>query len=107
MMKYSVLHTLFTGQHLIELKETDSTNSAAAKLIRNSAPPEGTVVSAHVQLHGRGQRSGGTPGTAAMWESEPHKNLTVSIIFYPHFLPVTDQFVLNQAMALGVYDYVN
>ena len=105
-MKHQIFHTLFTGRRIIELKDVDSTNSYAAELIRNSAPPEGTVVSAQIQLHGRGQRSAGTPGTAAMWESELYKNITVSIVFYPRFLALADRFLFNQAMALGVYDYV-
>ena len=51
------------------------------------------------QTAGRGQR-GNT------WESEPGKNLTFSIILKPAFLAVKDQFQLNEAISIGITDYL-
>ncbi len=85
------------GQRIIELDETDSTNSYAARLLHDQVPEEGTVIVAHFQKAGKGQRGSG-------WESEAHKNLVISYILYPTFLNVQDQFLLNQAVALSLYD---
>lgn len=60
---------------------------------------EGTTVITHHQTAGRGQRGN-------IWFSEEGKNLTFSIILKPTVLPVKDQFYLNMAIALGVYDYL-
>ena len=97
-MKLQALQTLFTGQKIIELGEVDSTNNYASILLKESNPSEGTVILSYQQLSGKGQRG-------AYWESEPNKNLTFSIIFYPRFIHPKDQFQLNQAVALGICDY--
>jgi len=85
------------GQRIIELNETDSTNSHAARLLHEEFPEEGTLIFSRFQKAGRGQR-----GTN--WESEQDKNLLLSYILYPTFLPVADQFLLNQAIALGLQE---
>ncbi len=87
------------GENLIELNETDSTNSYASRLLYDGLPVEGTVIMARYQTIGRGQR-----GSA--WESEPGKNLLVSYILYPSFILPARFFVLNQAISLGVYDCI-
>lgn len=83
------------GQRIIELAETDSTNSYAARLLHDEIPEEGTLIYTRFQKAGRGQR-----GTT--WESENGKNLLLSYIFYPTFLPVGDQFVFNQTIAIAL-----
>src|SRR5687767_2705494 len=88
-----------TGNRIIELADTDSTNSYAARLLHNEIPEEGTVILTHFQRAGRGQRGTG-------WESAPGKNLLASYILYPTFLSPADQFLLNQAITLGVYDFL-
>lgn len=98
-MKLKPLQTLFVGQSLVELEEVLSTNSYTSELLTHTPLPEGIVVLANNQTAGKGQRG-------AFWENEPHKNLTFSIVLYPHFLLPTNQFALNQVIALGVYDYV-
>lgn len=82
---------------MLELPECASTNSAAADWSAKEAVPDGAVVITSRQFMGRGQR-----GNA--WESEDDANLTFSIILQPRFLPVQEQFVLSQAVALGVVD---
>lgn len=93
-------NTLFTGQTLVYMPECHSTNAEALALLQRSRPvAEGTVVITDNQMAGRGQR-GNT------WESEPWRNLTFSIILKPTFLHPKDQFALNMAVSLGLYDYL-
>jgi BirA family biotin operon repressor/biotin-[acetyl-CoA-carboxylase] ligase len=66
--------------------------------LSNSKPlPEGTVIMAETQLAGRGQ-------TQNIWKSEPHKNLTFSILLNPGFLAVQRQFDLNIVISLALND---
>lgn len=88
------------GKNVIELDETDSTNSYASRLLHDQYPLEGTAILAHFQTSGRGQRASG-------WESSPHKNLLVSYILYPDFIPVNSHFAFSQAVALAVADCIH
>ena len=95
------LSTLFLGQHLIELEQVDSTNVYARQLLEASSGKslEGTVVSALYQHAGKGQRG-------ASWAGEPGMNIMMSLLFYPDFLTPREQFYLNMAVSLGVYDFM-
>lgn len=73
-----------------------STNDEAAKI----GYVEGDVVCAECQTAGRGQRG-------HSWESGVGLNLTFSIVFEPRFLPPTKQFLLSEAVALGVRDMLS
>lgn len=93
-------NTLFTGQSLVYMPECHSTNAEALTLLQNTLQvAEGTVIITDNQTAGRGQR-GNT------WVSEAGKNLTFSIILKPTFLHPKDQFKLNMAVSLGLYDYL-
>jgi BirA family transcriptional regulator, biotin operon repressor / biotin---[acetyl-CoA-carboxylase] ligase len=105
------MKTIFLGKNCIEVEQTDSTNSYLARLLVLPPTPllgergvkgvfEGTVVIAKQQLQGRGQRG-------ASWESEPNKNLTLSILLQPTFLRTEDQFQLNKAVSLGVAEFIS
>jgi BirA family biotin operon repressor/biotin-[acetyl-CoA-carboxylase] ligase len=88
------------GQSLVYVPECHSTNSGALKLLQSNAQvAAGTVIITDNQTAGRGQR-GNT------WESEAGKNLTFSIILKPTFLHPKEQFRLNIAVSLGLYDYL-
>jgi BirA family transcriptional regulator, biotin operon repressor / biotin---[acetyl-CoA-carboxylase] ligase len=87
-------------KHIIELDQTDSTNMYALQLLESGKVDEGTVIWAHIQTAGKGQGEN-------KWLSEPGKNLTVSLILYPRFLPIERQFMLNKAVSLGVLDFVH
>jgi BirA family transcriptional regulator, biotin operon repressor / biotin---[acetyl-CoA-carboxylase] ligase len=93
------MNTLFTGQNIVRLSKIDSTNAFAGRLLNETSVPEGTVIIAEEQTHGRGQR-----GTN--WQSEPGKNLTFSLILKPSFLRADKQFVLNKAISLAVADFI-
>lgn len=90
---------LFTPQLLVRKNELNSTNNFALELIKTSNPSEGTVVLTLNQTKGRGQQTN-------TWESESGKNLTISIIFRPNFLPIPDQFKISEVISLGVVDYL-
>lgn len=66
-------------------------------MLSEGRPDEGTVISARSQTEGRGQ-------AGASWESEPGKNILLSVIFYPDFVDTSAHFSLNQAVALAVRD---
>ena len=70
-----------------------STNDEA----RNALYGEGDVVIAEHQTAGRGQRG-------HTWESAVGENLTFSLILEPRFLPVNEQFLLTEVLALGLVD---
>lgn len=94
------MKTLFTGLNCIELQSTDSTNNYAAILLKQTNVPEGTVILAHEQTQGKGQRG-------AIWLSEKGKNLTFSVIYKPVFLSVTHQFMLSKITALALLKLVS
>jgi len=90
--------TLFIGKKIVSIKEVDSTNNYALTLLSEAKQIEGTIVQSAFQNNGKGQRGNN-------WESEPNKNITLSIILYPQFLSANNQFLLNQAISLGIFDF--
>jgi BirA family biotin operon repressor/biotin-[acetyl-CoA-carboxylase] ligase len=94
------MNTLFIGQKLIEFPSVASTNTYAAELLQRGDIEEGTVIFAHNQTNGRGQRGN-------KWEAEPDKNLILSVILKPTFISVSFQFELNKAVSLAVCDLIN
>jgi BirA family biotin operon repressor/biotin-[acetyl-CoA-carboxylase] ligase len=85
------------GTYIERIDELDSTNNYAASLLLTKRPPEGTVIVANSQVGGRGQASN-------KWESEPDRNLTLSIVLFPDFMEITKQFEISKAISLGVVD---
>ncbi|MEG0789504.1 MAG: biotin--[acetyl-CoA-carboxylase] ligase [Alistipes sp.] len=75
------------------LEETTSTNDDA----RGTKYRHGDVIWAERQTAGRGQR-----GHA--WSSDDGKNLLFSVVLEPSFLPVGEQFLLSEAVALALTD---
>lgn len=92
--------TLFVGKVLLHFPALGSTNVYAQELLAKSKPSEGTVISTFNQLDGRGQ-------IGSSWESAPDKNITMSLILYPRFLPIVKQFELNQVISLAVSDFIS
>jgi len=87
------------GSKILQLSETESTNSYAVQLLTVNRPVEGSIIDTSCQTRGQGTDTN-------TWESEVGKNLTFSIILYPDFLRPDHQFTLNQAVALGLTDFV-
>ena len=81
---------------IIKLDATGSTNATLKELWQNNHAIDETVVWAENQTEGRGQQ-----GT--VWQSEAGKNLTFSFLKKFEALPIRDQFGLNIAVSLSVY----
>ena len=91
------MKTLFVGQNSIHVESIGSTNSYASEMLRQIQLSEGSVIYSFSQLDGRGQRGN-------FWESEPTKNLALSYVLYPKFLPLEKQFLLTKITSLAVAD---
>ena len=87
------------GFQVVEYPELDSTNSEAERLLSPELPDR-TVVWTRRQTRGRGQ-------VGSHWESEPGKNLSLTLVLKPRELPAGEQFSLSMAVALGVHDFVS
>ena len=83
----------------IHLEQIDSTN---AYLQRQQSEHDirNWVVSADEQTAGKGMGSNG-------WESEVGKNLTFSLALDMGFLPAERQFLLSEAVALGIIEVLD
>ncbi len=83
-------------QKHIYLEKTDSTNLALGRMLDESPElEEWTTLVAGYQQAGRGQA-----GTS--WISDKDQNLLCSILLRPVFLPPSNQFTLNKAIAIGI-----
>jgi len=82
---------------IIYVEETTSTNTYLKELSDLQRLEEGTVVYTKKQTAGRGQRGN-------RWESTPGKNLTFSMILFPHFISGNEQFIISQFISLAVMD---
>lgn len=100
LVKLTVLsdkNTLFVGKVLLHFPSLASTNVFAQELLSKTEPKEGTVIYTHTQTAGKGQ-------IGSTWDSEPGQNLAMSTILYPRWLPIHQQYSLNQAVALAARD---
>lgn len=88
-------NTVFTGKSQVFLPTCHSTNEYAQSLVEQQAPEEGSLIITPNQTKGKGQ-------FGASWEAEKGKNLTFSLIMYPFFLPLHQQFYLSIITALAV-----
>src|SRR3569832_1308747 len=91
------MKTLFIGQNAIYVKSLASTNSYASDLLRQIELSEGSLIYTFEQQKGRGQRGNS-------WESEPNKNVTLSLVLHPQFLEPSQQFLLTKITSLAVAD---
>lgn len=85
---------------IIRIGECDSTNSWIAHYVRHAPPSASSAILVGVadrQTAGRGQGSNS-------WESEPGKNLTMSLHFRPKALKAERQFVVLEGAALSIHE---
>lgn len=80
---------------IIHLDETTSTNDHLSALLKYDFLAEGSIVWADWQSSGKGQ-------VENTWESERGKNLTFSLVFYPNFLAIEEQFILSKITSLAL-----
>ena len=88
------------GSTIYRIAQTESTNNYAATQLLTNSLPDGAVIITDSQIDGRGQG-------LAKWESEPGENLTFSIVLYPNFMEVGNQFELSKVISLGVFDFLS
>jgi BirA family biotin operon repressor/biotin-[acetyl-CoA-carboxylase] ligase len=86
---------IFNNSKIIRLSSTGSTNQYMSELLSGGSLDEGTVVVTDAQTKGKGQENN-------IWESEPGKNLTATIVLYPTFLNPEFQFHLTRIISLSV-----
>ena len=84
---------------ILHFDSLESTNKYC-ELLDPKSLEEFTVVCAHEQTAGKGQR-GNT------WFSEPYKNLTFSVILNPTFIAAADQYNLTMCLALAVAETID
>jgi BirA family biotin operon repressor/biotin-[acetyl-CoA-carboxylase] ligase len=90
---------MIIGSVIKHYEKVSSTNDLASVMLRGGKPAEGTVITAAFQQDGRGQKGN-------IWDSEPDKNLLMSVILYPVMVRPEEQFVISQMVSLAVYDLV-
>ena len=83
---------------ILRFDSLESTNKYCELLDLNQVE-EFTVIWALSQTGGVGQQG-------SHWESETGKNLTISLVLHPAFLPANSQFLLTQMLSLAVADYL-
>ena len=76
---------------IYRIEKTTSTNDDA----REAKYVHGDVIWAEQQTAGRGQRG-------HKWDSATGDNLTFSTVLAPTFLPVDEQFLLSEVVALAL-----
>ncbi|MDR2910893.1 MAG: biotin--[acetyl-CoA-carboxylase] ligase [Bacteroidales bacterium] len=87
------------SKNTIILNEVCSANNYANNLIVSKQAVEGTVVLAYYQTKGKGQHG-------SSWESESGKNVLMSIILFPGFLAVENQFMISKIASLALADFL-
>ncbi|MET6991910.1 biotin--[acetyl-CoA-carboxylase] ligase [Sediminicola arcticus] len=85
--------------YIIKLNATESTNVYLKELFAEVALNDFTVVVANEQSKGRGQM-----GT--VWESEPGKNLTFSVLKRFDDFMVSQQFMINVMVSMALYKHL-
>lgn len=96
----TIANTLFIGKVLLHYRALESTNLTAIEYLSKNTPSEGTTIYTYQQHGGRGQ-------IGSKWESEPDKNVALSTILFPDFLPSRRQFLLSQTVSLAIYDFLS
>lgn len=91
------INTLFLGKDIRYLPICQSTNLTAFQLIEQGDYFEGTTIITDHQLAGRGQQGN-------VWEAEQGQNITLSVILTPKVLAIQEQFFLNMAITLAIYN---
>ncbi|MFI5152097.1 MAG: biotin--[acetyl-CoA-carboxylase] ligase [Chitinophagales bacterium] len=87
------------GSPFIELASVDSTNNYAMARVHEGLAFHGSAFFAHEQTLGKGQRG-------KSWSSGPNENIILSIVLEPGFLQLSEQFMLNSAIALACHDFL-
>lgn len=85
-------------QEIIRLPAVNSTNEYLSNRLKEKKLDEGTIIYSLFQTAGKGQASN-------IWESKENENILLSLIIYPDFIGVANQFALSKAVSLGIAKY--
>jgi len=88
------------GQTIIELESVDSTNNYLSKLANETIVENGSVILAHFQTKGKGQRGNS-------WKSEAGSNLTFSVFLDMSFLKLSQNFLLSMLVCNSVHELLS
>ena len=80
------------------LDTVDSTNNYAMARVQAGMASHGMTWFAHEQTAGKGQRGKG-------WETQPGKNIAMSLVLQPDFLDARQQFCLSATIALTCFEF--
>lgn len=85
--------------NIIWYNSLSSTNKVLSKLIENSKFDEFYCIATHYQSSGKGQ------GTN-IWHSKANKNLLISVLLYPEYLPVENYFYLTKTVSVAIIQFL-
>jgi len=85
--------------NILKFEQLDSTNNYAKTLIKEGKAKDAQVIYTVSQSAGRGQATN-------TWESEAGKNLTFSLIIEPENIIPRNQFLISQAVSVGIANYL-
>jgi BirA family transcriptional regulator, biotin operon repressor / biotin---[acetyl-CoA-carboxylase] ligase len=88
------------AENMLVLDSVDSTNNYAMAMIQQGLAKDGQAVFAMEQTNGRGRRG-------RQWNSNKGDNITLSLSKQMQWMPVSQQFQLSVAVALGCFDLVS
>ncbi len=88
-----------SGFEVLELDEAASTNTVAEAMALSELKDK-MVILTWCQTQGRGQATN-------KWESEPYKNIAMTVVFRPEGLVAGKQFAVSMIIALGCLDFVS
>ena len=88
-----------SGFRVREYEELGSTNTEAERVGWDELEDK-MVILTYRQTQGRGQ-------IGNHWESEPGKNISMTVVFKPRELPAGQQFAVSMVIALGTYDFIS
>ena len=99
-MQNNTFSGLIIGQNVITIDRVASTNDYFKENLSKFTPQDdGSAILAVEQFAGKGQRGN-------IWDSEPGKNIITSILLYPDFLKIQEQFSLSCAISLGIFNWL-
>lgn len=88
-----------SGFRVREYEELRSTNTEAERVGWDELEDK-MVILTYKQTQGRGQ-------VGNHWESEPGKNISMTVVFKPRELPAGQQFAVSMVIALGACDFIS
>ena len=87
------------GQPFISFSELDSTNEEGRRLLEGGLAQSGMAIFTANQQKGKGQRG-------KSWASGKDQGVALTLLIEPHFLTVSQQFLLSGAVAIGVRNFL-